>query len=105
MLAMLEGEQTAVHKPGYAMGWELFGKRAIRLGNWKIIYRPYMKVFEPLPKGVKTDTWQLYNLAQDPAELHDLSKKYPDKLKELVDLWKQYASHNHVIIPNDAGEY
>ena len=62
----------------------LLGKRALRQGEWKILYMPYQKVFEPRPDGIKTDVWQLYNLVKDPAEKHDLSQQFPEKLSEMV---------------------
>ena len=41
--------------------------------------------------------WELFNLKQDPAELNDLSKQHPDKLKELIALWGQYKIDNKVL--------
>ncbi|MEJ0045882.1 MAG: sulfatase-like hydrolase/transferase [Rhodospirillales bacterium] len=40
MLPYLEGKASEVHKPDYATGWELFGRRAIRQGDWKAVYIP-----------------------------------------------------------------
>ena len=40
MLSVLKGEQDVVHSEDYTMGWELFGRRAIRQGNWKIVWEP-----------------------------------------------------------------
>ena len=42
--------------------------------------------------------WQLFNLAQDPGEQHDLSGKFPEKTKALVALWDEYVAMNGVII-------
>ena len=36
MLPLLTGETDDIREPGDYLGWELFGKRAIRQGNWKI---------------------------------------------------------------------
>jgi arylsulfatase A-like enzyme len=71
------------------LGWELFGNRAIRRGDWKIswLHRPY---------GIWD--WQLFNLADDLGEQFDLSEKYPEKKKELVVLWDEYVKTNGVII-------
>ena len=41
--------------------------------------------------------WELFNLKQDPAELNDLSKQHPGKLKEMVELWEQYKRENKVL--------
>src|SRR5262249_9603671 len=40
------------------------------------------------------DTWELYNVEDDRAELNDLSADQPDKLRELVNLWFAEAGAN-----------
>jgi hypothetical protein len=46
------------------------------------------------------DKWELYNLEQDFSEANDLSAKYPDKLKDLQDLfWIEAAKYN--VLPLD----
>ncbi|MCA9010654.1 MAG: arylsulfatase [Planctomycetaceae bacterium] len=78
------------------LGWELFGNRAIRQGDWKLLY---------LLKGAGgTGDWQLFNLRDDPAELNDLSAKHPDKRKALLGLWDEYVKRNGVIV-SEAGPY
>ena len=78
------------------LGWELFGNRAIRQGDWKLLY---------LLKGAGgTGDWELFNLRDDPAELHDLSAKYPDKREALLELWDEYVKRNGVIV-SEAGPY
>jgi arylsulfatase len=63
-VGMLAGSTQSPRGPGDWLGWELFGNRAIRRGDWKISwhYEPY-----------GTWDWQLFNLAEDPGEQHDLS--------------------------------
>lgn len=90
MLSLLKGESDKAHSDDYVMGWELFGKRALRQGDWKIIYQPYHEVRDPVHEGIKTDTWQLYNLAEDPVEMNDLAESNPEKLEELLSLWAEY---------------
>src|SRR5690606_13781579 len=46
--------------------WEHFGKWAIRQGHWKLV------------GGRRVNQPALYNLADDPVELKDLSNQYPD---------------------------
>ena len=50
-----------------------------------------------MPKPQGTGDWELFNIKEDPAELKDLSKKYPQKLKELVEQWEQYRKENGVL--------
>jgi arylsulfatase len=86
---MLEGKTESPRNSGDWLGWELFGNRAIRRGDWKIswLHRPY---------GIWD--WQLFNLADDLGEQFDLSEKFPEKKKELVALWDEYVKTNGVII-------
>ena len=100
MLSMLKGDGDRVHDENYVIGWELFSKRAVRKGNWKIIYEPFHEVLEPRVASIKSDTWQLYNLEDDPAELNDLSKENPDKLAEMIEYWDQYVVETGLVIPD-----
>jgi arylsulfatase len=95
LLPYINGEKARAHETNYVMGWELFGRSALRKGSWKII-----QIETPLGKG----KFELYNLDTDPLETEDLSEEYPEKYKELIDLWKQYRSENNVIIPEWKGE-
>jgi len=105
LVPLLRGEAETVHPPDYYIGWELFGKRALRQGDWKIIYAPYHELWEPRPPGIQTDRWQLYNLAADPTERYDLSQRHPDRLRDMVSLWARYAYDNGVIIPDWVSGY
>jgi arylsulfatase len=88
-VAMLDGSIQSPRTSDDWLGWELFGNRAIRQGDWKIswLYRP-----------LGTGDWQLFNLAEDPGEQSDLSGKFPEKRMELVALWNEYVKTNGVII-------
>jgi arylsulfatase len=37
------------------------------------------------------DRWELYHVAEDPSECHDLATSHPEKLRELQDLWFREA--------------
>ena len=93
-------QSDSVHADDYVMTWELFSKRAVRKGDWRIVYEPFHKVLEPREAGIKSDTWQLYNIADDPAELNDLSEKEPEKLKEMLAHWVEYVSDTGLVIPD-----
>ena len=82
------------------MGWELLGKRAYRKGNWKIVWQPEQETWEPWADGIITGQWQLYNLAQDLAEMRDLAAQYPEILLELTTGWERYVRENGVILPD-----
>jgi arylsulfatase len=72
-----------------ATGWELFGGRAIRQGEWKALY---------LPPPYGPGAWQLYDLSVDPGEINDLAPARPDKLAELLPLWDRYVEETGVIV-------
>ena len=82
MLPYLRGEADAVHGKDDAMGWELGGRKALRKGDWKIVYAN-----PPWGSG----QWELYNLADDRTELNDLAAAHPQKLGEMLAAWKDYV--------------
>lgn len=86
---MLAGKTQSPRTSDDWLGWELFGNRAIRQGEWKIswLYKPF-----------GTYDWQLFNLTDDLGEQYDLSSKFPEKRQALVALWDQYVEMNGVII-------
>ncbi|KAB2106460.1 Arylsulfatase [Alternaria gaisen] len=72
----LKGNQPGFHDETEEItGWELFGLRAIRKGNWKALWMT-------APRG--QEQWELYNLEEDPAWINDLAEKEPQKLEEMV---------------------
>lgn len=105
MLSMLKGESDVVHGPDYVIGWELFAKRGLRQGDWKIIYEPFHPLREPWPEGIRTNAWQLYNLVDDPGERHDLAAAQPERLQQMIKAWEHYAERNGVILPNESSGY
>ncbi len=105
MLPMLRGESEVTHEPDEAIGWELFGKTAIRQGDWKIIQEPDDDFWTARDPVAEAYQWRLFNLAEDPSELNDVSGQNPGKLQEMIRLWDEYAERNGVIIPNQVMGY
>lgn len=96
MWPLLAGRESAIRASVDWLGWELFGNRAIRQGDWKLLY---------LLKGAGgTGDWQLFNLQGDPGEMEDLSATHPDERAALLKLWDGYVRANGVIV-SDAGPY
>ena len=89
MLPMLTGKAKAIHNDDEVLGWELFGYRSVRQGDWKIVWDQAPPLAER--------RWQLFNVAQDPSEQHDLSTDKPGKLKEMQANWDVYAKDSGVI--------
>jgi arylsulfatase A-like enzyme len=88
LLDLFEGKAASPYAEASQVGYELFGMKAFFDGSWKILW---------MPKPFGTGEWELFNLEQDPAELHDLSKQHPDKLTEMVARWEQYKKDNGVL--------
>lgn len=88
---ILSGESDSVRGPADWIGWEIFGNRAIRQGDWKLVW-----LCKPFGPG----DWQLYDVKADPGEMNDLSAAHPDIRDDLVRHWDDYAAANNVIIPD-----
>lgn len=88
---ILSNTSNAVRSSDDWTGWELFGNRAIRQGDWKLLWMC-------VPFG--TSQWQLYNLKDDPGETIDLASKHPEIRKQLEKHWGEYVKTNNVILPD-----
>jgi arylsulfatase A-like enzyme len=89
LLPMLSGEVGEVHPADTVFGWELLGQRSVRQGDWKIVWDQRRPPTER--------RWQLFNLAADPFEQHDLSATNPEQLAVMERLWEQYDAENGVV--------
>lgn len=79
----LAGGAGPVHpEDRVATGWELFGRRAIRRGDYKA-------VFVPAPQG--SDEWELFDIARDPGENDNLAAELPRVLQGLLEDWARYV--------------
>lgn len=89
----LWNENLYVHQDE-PIGTELVFGGSLRLNDWKIVRLPVASPFAPL--GDPSPEWRLYDLANDPGEINDLSETYPDKLKSLMRHWATYLDNNNV---------
>ncbi|MEM8911776.1 MAG: arylsulfatase [Planctomycetota bacterium] len=60
-------------------------------GDWKLVGQGVAT-----PDGPKIDRWELYNLATDRTELHDLSESDPEVTSRMADQWLQWATDDRV---------
>ena len=67
-----------------ALYWEHEGNAAIRLGDWKLV------------RMGRGGPWELYNMATDRTELHDLAKAEPARAAELEAKWEVWAKRANV---------
>lgn len=82
---------VSIHGPGSSMGWELFGRGAVRKGNWKLVH------IEPSAGGRADGKWQLYDLSADLGEVNDLADARPEVVEELLVLWEAYRKETGVV--------
>lgn len=86
----LEGESLApIFRTGTRKGhdvlyWEHEGNRAVRQGKWKLVSR--------FP-----GRWELYDIEADRTELNNVAAQNPEKVKELVGLYNEWAKRVGVV--------
>ncbi len=68
-----------------ALYWEHEGNAAIRVGDWKLVR-----------KGRKGD-WELYDLAKDRTELHNMKSDHPQLVEGLSKKWESWANRAQVL--------
>jgi arylsulfatase len=88
---VLAGQADSVRTDQDYLAWEIFGNRAVRQGEWKLRWQ-----YKPYGKG----DWELFNVANDPAERKDVAAEKPDKLQAMVALWDNYVRTNNVVLPS-----
>jgi arylsulfatase len=92
IVARLENRAFGVHAWDEVFAEELFGRRYVRRGHWKLLY------IEP-PFG--SGAWALYDLASDAAESSDVAAQHPQIVAELEAEWAAYAARVGLIVPNN----
>jgi arylsulfatase len=86
--------------------FEMFGQRSIYHDGWKAVCAfPGPSFSEAAEKGrvfggpltadvlddLDANGWELYKVAVDPAENHDLAEREPDRLQQMIRLWYEQA--------------
>ncbi|HZJ14814.1 MAG TPA: arylsulfatase [Chthoniobacteraceae bacterium] len=54
------------------------GNRALRMGDWKLV-----------SARIDADAWELYNLATDGAEMHNLASENPERVRSMAARWQE----------------
>lgn len=75
LLPILHGKKRAGHR---SMAWELYGNRAVRQGDWKLVW------------GANVKQWELYNLKTDRTETRDLAAKHPRRVASMARDWETW---------------
>ena len=86
--------------PHHVQYFELFGNRGIYQDGWLANTTPLNMPWSlgAGQHGVDPNTfsWELYDLNKDPSQAHNIAAQFPDKLKQLQDLFNQQAIANNV---------
>lgn len=85
------------HAESRVLAGEMFAQAYVRAGDWKLrsAHAPDGRV----PDLNRPYQWQLFNLAEDRGETHDLAGQYPLKVKELEQLWRQHVERVGIVEP------
>jgi len=80
--------------------YEMLGSRALYHDGWKavVFHPPAMMAYDgsDATRSFDDDVWELYNVAKDFSECHDVAAEHPEKLAEMKDLWWSEAERNQV---------
>lgn len=92
--------------------FEMFGHRSIYHEGWRAVC-PYPGpslaegaerghpfgtfLTESILEQLESEDWELYDVANDPAECRNVAAEHPDKLAELVQLWWSEAERHGVL--------
>jgi arylsulfatase A-like enzyme len=91
-------DQPSLHKVQY---FEMLGNRGIYKDGWWAGSRhllPWLSSQRALweQRSPEQNPWELYNLNDDYSQAHNLAAQYPDKLKEMQQLFDSEAQRNNV---------
>lgn len=85
--ALLDADVDSARTSQY---YEMIGNRAMYVDGWKAVTAADLSV------AIEDQVWELYHVAEDFAEEHDLAAKHPARLAELVGAWHDAAAQNNV---------
>lgn len=86
LMPMLQGKSLQRPAPLF---WEHEGNRAMRDGQWKIVAR--------FQGGAWPRRWQLYDMAADRTERHNLAAQQPSRVQAMAVQWEAWAQRVGVV--------
>jgi arylsulfatase A-like enzyme len=94
IMPLASGIVDEVHTDDYVFGLEHENYAMLRKGDWKItnISRPF-----------DATNFELYNLANDLAEVNNIKLSEPEKYKELLAEWLKFSAEIKVQVPTPSG--
>ncbi len=85
LLPHLTGENPAA--PHEALYWRFGPQKAVRAGQWKLVDWRNMN-------AKQNSGWELYDLANDVGEQHNLAATQPQRVAQLAQQWEQWNTKN-----------
>lgn len=90
--------------------YEMLGSRALYHDGWKavVFHCPPALAYDgsDTSRPFDEDVWELYHVAEDFSEVHDLAAERPDKLAELEAIWWREAERFQVLpLNNEPGRF
>ena len=76
MVPLLEGRTRQPHPQ---LTWYWSGNRAIRQGDWKLVW-------DKIPKR-----WELFDLSKDRCETNNLATAHPQRVKKMTADWTTWS--------------
>jgi arylsulfatase len=92
MQAFLAGNADTVHDDDYVTVLSHEGRAYLRQGRWKIV-----NTEAPFDES----KFELYDVVDDPGEIHNLVESEPEKLTELVEIWRVERRNAGIVLPQD----
>ena len=77
LLPILQGQKQDAPR---SLSWELFGNRAIRQGDWKLVW------------GASEKQWELYNLKNDRSETNDIASNFAERVTAMIRDWEAWRA-------------
>ncbi|MDF1861349.1 MAG: arylsulfatase [Verrucomicrobiales bacterium] len=79
LVPVLTGEEKTIERPA-PLFWHWSGNRAVREGNWKLVWE----------KGKEAE-WQLYDLSKNRTETQNVADSQPSKVTLMSRKWEAWA--------------
>ncbi|MFY4870516.1 arylsulfatase, partial [Acinetobacter baumannii] len=86
--SVLENKSQTIRPANFSFADELHGSKYAKQGEWKI-------ALQGRPE-LGTGSWELYNIATDRGENHNVAQLYPAKVQELLAVYQKYTEQNGV---------
>jgi arylsulfatase len=105
--SLLDATAPDAHVTQY---YEMLGSRALYHDGWKavVFHSPPFITYDGSDgkRSFDEDVWELYHVAEDFSECHDLAESHPEKRAELEALWWDEAARYQVLpLNNQPGRF